>query len=461
MAKPTAPISSNQPDLKILAVLGVVHRILLPGIILFSSITFLSWIFGPVDRGSLPGFWHHMKVNNALMTLLCGVSIALTDPRRSQTAVTIGRVVAGLEILLSATFVYERIRNISLPLDTFFAADPISPHPGRVSIEACTSFLLIGLVLLNLRSRKSWTSRITDVLTLASILMFLMFSARYAFGASLIFGPSVTNPLSIQTFTCLGALTWLVVIRRADYGILALLVGGQIGGKTVRLATPFAILLPFVIALSRVALVRRGIASEATASSASTAIFAVLAFCLVLALGAKNDHLEDAIRELSLRDELTRLYNRRGFYFLAEQALRLTQRAGSPFFVLFVDMDNLKIINDTLGHEVGSERLQQLANILEQTFRETDVIGRLGGDEFVVAGRADLIDLGIATRRLEEVAATLNAGDGDAFPITFSLGYVISEPDSRDSLETLIERADTIMYQAKRDKKRSATSTPA
>ena len=104
----------------------------------------------------------------------------------------------------------------------------------------------------------------------------------------------------------------------------------------------------------------------------------------MLALGSKTNQLENAIRELSLRDELTSLYNRRGFYVLAEQAYRLAQRAGESFFVLFIDVDGLKKTNDELGHEVGSELLRSIAGLIEHTFRETDVIGRIGGDEFVI-----------------------------------------------------------------------------
>jgi len=453
MAKPEAPLSSNQPDLSILTLLGIIHRTALGLLIVFAAVTFCGWVIVPLGR-VLPTFWHAMKVNNALMTLLCGMSLALSEPRRTATAVRLSRLIAALDIILAGIFVYERFRHISLAIDTFFAPDPLSPHPGRVSIEACATFFLLGLVLFNLRARKSKLSRLTDAATLCILLLMFMFSARYAFGVSHLFGPSFLNPLSVQTFIALWVLTWLVSARRAEYGIFSLLISSQIGGKTVRLAAPFVILLPFVFSVASSLGVRHHLISDASATAAATSALAILGLCLLFVLGRKTNQFENAVRELSLRDELTKLYNRRGFYFLAEQALRLSQRAGSPFFVLFVDMDNLKIINDTLGHEVGSARLQQLANILEKTFRESDIVGRLGGDEFVVAGRADLIDLGIATQRLDAIAETLNSTDPEAYPITFSLGYVIADPDSHESLETLIERADAIMYNAKRNKKR-------
>jgi GGDEF domain-containing protein len=78
-----------------------------------------------------------------------------------------------------------------------------------------------------------------------------------------------------------------------------------------------------------------------------------------------------------------------------------------------------------------------------------------------VAGRTDLIDLEGATRRLEEIVATFNAGEADAFPVTFSLGYVISDPDSKENAGNPHRTRDAIMYQAKRDKKRTRGLIPA
>jgi diguanylate cyclase (GGDEF)-like protein len=97
--------------------------------------------------------------------------------------------------------------------------------------------------------------------------------------------------------------------------------------------------------------------------------------------------MENEIHDLSLRDELTGLYNLRGFKILAVQALRLAQRSNAPFSVLFIDLDDLKRINDFHGHGVGSAALNETGELIKTTFRETDVIGRVGGDEFAVAGQ--------------------------------------------------------------------------
>jgi len=184
----------------------------------------------------------------------------------------------------------------------------------------------------------------------------------------------------------------------------------------------------------------------------------ILAFYLILALTRRSRQLENAARELSLLDELTRLYNRRGFMALGEQALRNATRRGEPFSVLFLDVDDLKRVNDEFGHDVGSELLRRVARLLRDTFRESDILGRLGGDEFVVAANANADQMARVIERLEQATAAENAAAGRQFEIAFSLGCVIQQ-DGKDSLDGLIERADERMYEAKRVKKSRQAQT--
>ena len=462
-----APLSSNQPDIRILAALGVMHRVLGFVVISLATISLCGWTIHPL-RGPIPHFpfWGTMKANTAFLVLLCAVSITLSEPRRSKLAVRISQVLATLAGVFAAVLAFEAISGITLPfVDTWLAADAYSPHPGRVSIEGCGTMLLMAFVLRNLRARKRTLSQLVDGVTLAIIFLMLTLTSRCVFGLIWLFGESPQHPLSLQTYLCLGILTWLLVNRRAEYGAFSVVIGGQIGGKTARFAAPCALLLPFAFAFVRTFLEHYRILSEASATAAVTSSLSLLAFVLVLALGHKTNALENAIRELSLRDELTKLYNRRGFYVLAEQALRLAHRIGEPFFVLFIDVDDLKKTNDALGHEVGSELLRETAALIENTFRETDVIARIGGDEFVVAGRVEVGGVGNPVARLEEAVRRQNAMPGQRFPISFSLGFALSTEGSRsETLEELLHRSDAIMYEAKRTKKRleaDAVTVPA
>jgi diguanylate cyclase (GGDEF)-like protein len=163
--------------------------------------------------------------------------------------------------------------------------------------------------------------------------------------------------------------------------------------------------------------------------------------------------MEVKIRDLTLRDELTGLYNLRGFTILGEHAVRVAQRSQQPLSVLYVDLDNLKHINDTLGHTIGSAFLHETAELLKETFRETDVIGRIGGDEFAVVCQCAHVAISIAAERLQEASRERNAQGSHVFPLTFSIGYATAEEHGQQTLNELMTEADRAMYEQKREKK--------
>jgi predicted signal transduction protein with EAL and GGDEF domain len=99
---------------------------------------------------------------------------------------------------------------------------------------------------------------------------------------------------------------------------------------------------------------------------------------------AQQHVLQASLADLALSDELTGLYNRRGFMALAERQLKLGRRSGRGMLFILVDVDGLKQINDSLGHSQGDSALRRTAEVLRKTFRNSDVIARMGGDEFAV-----------------------------------------------------------------------------
>ena len=298
-----------------------------------------------------------------------------------------------------------------------------------------------------------------DAVTVGISLLMLTFLARYIVEPDHLHTLAKGDPFSPETFFCLCILTFVVTTRRAEYGLLSILFDNGIGGKTSRFASPCAIILPFVFALAKEIPVRLNLVLETSVAAVSTALLSILAFCLVIGFARHTNKLEVATRELSLRDELTRLYNRRGFYVLGEQGIRLAQRAHQPFFVLFIDVDNLKVINDSMGHEIGSALLQEMADLLTGTFRELDIIARLGGDEFVVAGNAAVTDISAAITRLEAAAWQANAARQRPYHLSYSIGLSMSGTRCTESLDTLLERADKIMYDAKRARKQLGQQT--
>jgi diguanylate cyclase (GGDEF)-like protein/PAS domain S-box-containing protein len=163
--------------------------------------------------------------------------------------------------------------------------------------------------------------------------------------------------------------------------------------------------------------------------------------------------MEEEIREMSLRDWLTGLYNRRGFVALAEQQLKAAGRAKRQMQFAFADIDGLKWINDNLGHEEGDKVLIETADILRQTFREADIIARLGGDEFAILA-IDMTDLNpeAFAKRLQQNIDECNAKQSRRYKLAVSWGAVIYDPGSPLSLDRLMSSADDLMYTQKKAK---------
>lgn len=165
--------------------------------------------------------------------------------------------------------------------------------------------------------------------------------------------------------------------------------------------------------------------------------------------------LQAELGNLALTDELTGLYNRRGFLALAERQLKLARRSGREMLLAFVDVDGLKAINDSLGHSEGDRTLIRTAEVLEETFRDSDILARFGGDEFVVvvveASRRD--EVAIRTRLLENLGRR-NACESRC-AISLSLGVARFDPRSRTSIGQLMLQADEIMYEDKRRRSKS------
>jgi diguanylate cyclase (GGDEF)-like protein len=116
-------------------------------------------------------------------------------------------------------------------------------------------------------------------------------------------------------------------------------------------------------------------------------------------------------------------------------------------------LDNLKEINDSLGHSTGSAFLAETAELLKETFREADVMGRIGGDEFAVVCQCSHVAISIAAQRLQAASAVRNSKASRRFPLSFSAGYVTAEEHAHQSLKELLTEADAAMYEEKRCKK--------
>jgi diguanylate cyclase (GGDEF)-like protein/PAS domain S-box-containing protein len=167
--------------------------------------------------------------------------------------------------------------------------------------------------------------------------------------------------------------------------------------------------------------------------------------------------MEEEIKRLSITDPLTGLYNRRGFLTLAEQHLKVSERIERGSILLFADLDDLKIINDTWGHRKGDEALVEAAAIFKEVFRESDVIARMGGDEFAILA----LDTSLVPReaprilkdRLHRCISLHNARQDRDYTISMSIGIAFHDLNTPCFIDDLMSRADALMYEQKKQKR--------
>lgn len=164
--------------------------------------------------------------------------------------------------------------------------------------------------------------------------------------------------------------------------------------------------------------------------------------------------LERELRHLALTDDLTCLYNRRGFFAAATQQIKLARRNAQSMLLLFCDMDGLKRVNDTFGHREGDLALVRIADALEEAFRDSDVLARIGGDEFaVLAMAASNRDQTVILSRLEKSIKKASAADR-RYDLSLSVGAVRFDPQHAVTLGELMAAADEAMYEKKRSRQR-------
>jgi diguanylate cyclase (GGDEF)-like protein len=164
--------------------------------------------------------------------------------------------------------------------------------------------------------------------------------------------------------------------------------------------------------------------------------------------------LDREIRCLAVTDDLTGLYNRRGFLASATHHLKLAHRNSQNALLLFCDVDNLKAINDSFGHKTGDVALMRAAVALTETFRDSDILARLSGDEFaVLASDASIASRQVIVPRIEESLEKANIAES-LFKLSFSIGMARFDPASARTLGELMAHADWDMYLHKRRHRR-------
>jgi two-component system cell cycle response regulator len=180
----------------------------------------------------------------------------------------------------------------------------------------------------------------------------------------------------------------------------------------------------------------------------------------VLRCGLRHCQMESELSHLAISDELTGLYNRRGFLLLGSERMKLANGMKKNVLLFFADLDNLKQINDQFGHQEGDQALLKTAEVFRNTFRNSDIAGRFGGDEFTAlvieeyGQTADTI-----SRRLQDNMAEL-AANNTQYPLSLSVGMTRYAAEMRSSLKKLLAQADQALYKQKQAAHPTTTGNP-
>ena len=165
----------------------------------------------------------------------------------------------------------------------------------------------------------------------------------------------------------------------------------------------------------------------------------------------ERHHLLERLKIFSFTDELTHVYNRRGFITLLEQHISLSRRMQKGFYLFLIDLDRLKLINDTYGHLAGDKALIDTAHCLYTSYRRHDIIGRIGGDEFGVVALDIASEYGEPLRQhLLNNIELYNAQSSEPYHLSLSIGKAYFDPQKEIDFDTLFQQADQDLYAAKR-----------
>jgi len=435
--------------------------------ILVGCLVLCGWIFNiELLRSAFLGSTS-IEVNTSLGLIFLGASLwmLLPNPPRKKYrywGVFFGALVASIGAITMA----EYVSGVDMRIDQLLVSGDVgvmaTHSTGRMPPITAMIFLALGLALLLLDWETRPVQRPAQVLSLWGAFATIMSVSGYINGAKAIYGIFSYTQTAAYMALVLFMMSAAIFFARPRVGIAGDITGGYLGSATARRFLPAVIIVPILGAWIRMQGQRAGLFGTEL-GFAWNITMNVLTLCLLVWLNAqKLNKTEESLEEVreakeflhdaSLRDELTGLYNRRGFLTFAEEQIKLACSGRRELLVIFADVDGLKVINDRYGHSDGDRALKKAAEVLLTVFRDTDIVARLGGDEFVVlaldCSQAGLVRI---NAHLEKMLGAVNELD-DPWKLSISLGTVHVDSKHQLSLGDLLSMADKMMYEQKREK---------
>ncbi len=436
-------------DPKILHRVFIIDQMCLSAVAIIALANLFSRPYAPLEGAILPA-WLEMPSTFASMALCAALSLFCSEETQRRWVRQVGASFGAVALMIAAGSFAVYVGSFTKVAS--WTLDHVDLRQGSLAFSS-GAFLVLSAAILLAGIRRSWLRLVED--GFACLLFFLALTLVFELvlrvaGAGV---PPAEALISPPTLACLTLLTAVVIFRRSEGGVLSILWGYGTGSRVARVLAPVLLVLPLLREIARAHLLNAKRIPTSYTTGFLTAIATSLAFILLFILARVINDMQQKLQDVTMRDGLTGLLSVRGFYLLAEQAFRHSRRTGEPFGVLFIDLDNLKKINDELGHSLGSLALVETAKMLVANLRKADVIGRVGGDEFVVAGQFGPHEIATTIERIRAAVARKNEVIGQKFSIALSIGHAVAEDPAKDTLEAILLQADEAMYAEKRLKK--------
>ena len=426
------------------------------------TLVLVGWILDVPALKSMASGPPDMKPNTAIGFILIGLTLWLRrdgEPRRRFRLAA--RSIAWLVAALAALTLAESILNVDLRIDHLFRdTDSLANAPGRPSPHTALAFLVIGLWLSVLWSGSGRVRQFRNWLSVLACLIALQAVLGYLYRVPYLSGVSEVNAMALHTIATFIVVCLGILAARPREGFMGLMTSAGAGGAIARRTLPVVLGFPLLLGYLRLAAEEKwhliGLrAGVSIVAGGSVTVLGVLIYLVAESLDrtdADRRRLEERLLELSQRDPLTNLYNRRPFKEALERDFAIAARDRHELCLMIIDLDGLKKVNDKLGHSAGDEMIVATAKALSSQVRSTDWIARLGGDEFgVLLLRTNRHAAEIVADKLVKavrVAAPTARDQGRKF--TISAGLALADGQSGTS-STLMAAADAAMYRAKAD----------
>jgi diguanylate cyclase (GGDEF)-like protein len=395
----------------------------------------------------VPGF-ATMKVNTSLGIMLLGLALALMQC--GAAARRLGKAAAGIAIIIGVITLIEYALDLDAGIDQLLFTDSQTLaiyHPGRPSHATAFNLMILGIGLLCVDSR-ACRCLTTALAMIASLVSWVALNG-YLFGAPALYGVGLYSSIALHTAALFFLYSLGLFAAQPQCSPTKIVLSKGIGGTLSRWLLPFAVLAPPALGWA----FRHGQALGIYHGEFSWALYSVASsvgsVALILLLAhriAALDAERSKATELSRRDPLTGLPNRRAFDAFLLESFRLARRHVRPLSLLMLDVDHFKEYNDSFGHPSGDEALQTAAHLLGRHARETDLVARIGGEEFaIVLPETDLAGALLMGERIrDEVERSMLFRS----PMTVSIGAASLAEGVEDTAQ-FVKECDTALYLAK------------